>query len=172
MMYPVPSMCMLYLATLYIHHSIYHQQYGWDGVYSISFFLLANMWQAMISACCVAFRVYLVYGPPQNSVVDTWPPPPLYVNPLARLSPYASGIAVHFALSDCQEGQSGGTWRRPLGVGRVGESVKTKWISRENSEQDLKDRLLNSMNIISPSCVKGMNSMRSQPRCPSPNKRL
>lgn len=67
---------------------------------------------AMISACCVAFRVYLVYGPPQNSMVDTWPPPPLYVNPLARLSPYASGIAVHFALSDCQEGQSGGTWRR------------------------------------------------------------
>ena len=89
--------------------------------YTLSlFFLLANMWQAMISACCVAFRVYLVYGPPQNSVVDTWPPPPLYVNPLARLSPYASGIAVHFALSDCQEGQSGGTWRRPLGVGRVG----------------------------------------------------
>lgn len=118
MMSPVPSMCMLYLATLYIHHSIYHQQYGCYGVY---LFLSAKMWQAMISACCVAFRVYLVYGPPQNSVVDTWPPPPLYVNPLARLSPYASGIAVHFALSECQEGQSGGTrraWRRPLGVGR------------------------------------------------------
>lgn len=55
---------------------------------------------ALLSLLSVAFRGWFILGPPGEEINRMWPPGIAYLNPLARLSPYVSGIAVHFSLED------------------------------------------------------------------------
>ncbi|CAK9112322.1 Hypothetical protein SCF082_LOCUS52081 [Durusdinium trenchii] len=53
-----------------------------------------------ISILSTVFRFWLVFGSPDNPIERTWPPRPIYANPLSRLSPYLSGIALQLAFAE------------------------------------------------------------------------
>lgn len=69
----------------------------------------------LLSLLSVAFRGWLILGPPGEEINRVWPPGIAYLNPLGRLSPYVSGIAVHFSLNDQIDQIERQMWR-PISV--------------------------------------------------------
>lgn len=59
----------------------------------------APLYLTVLSLLSVAFRCWLILGSPQEAVDRAWPPGMVYLNPLARLSPYISGMAVQLAMN-------------------------------------------------------------------------
>mmetsp|Transcript_73560 Transcript_73560/g.172555 ORF Transcript_73560/g.172555 Transcript_73560/m.172555 type:complete len:448 (-) Transcript_73560:574-1917(-) len=55
-----------------------------------------------LSLLSLGLRAWWVFGPPQMMDEPWWPPPPLYTNVFARISPYLSGMALHLALQECE----------------------------------------------------------------------
>ncbi|CAE6964827.1 unnamed protein product [Symbiodinium sp. KB8] len=53
-----------------------------------------------LSQLSLGLRAWWVFGPPQMMDEPWWPPPPLYTNVFARISPYLSGMALHLALQE------------------------------------------------------------------------